>query len=101
MHSSHLNGIRGDNRAENLAWKTPSENNWDKLRHGTSQRGERGTRAVLTANDVASIRALHAQNKFGVKQWGSTLIARELGLPPRAVKHVISGTSWQHLEAAQ
>lgn len=30
----HLNGIRDDNRAENLAWGTPSENNADTLLHG-------------------------------------------------------------------
>lgn len=31
----HLNGIRTDNRAENLAWGTRSENMQDALRHGT------------------------------------------------------------------
>lgn len=31
----HLNGNPYDNRLENLAWGTPSENMLDKVRHGT------------------------------------------------------------------
>jgi hypothetical protein len=31
----HLNGRAHDNRAENVRWGTPSENEQDKLRHGT------------------------------------------------------------------
>lgn len=31
----HLNGIKTDNRAENLCWGTKSENMLDKQRHGT------------------------------------------------------------------
>lgn len=30
----HLNGIRDDNRAENLCWGTKSENQYDRVRHG-------------------------------------------------------------------
>jgi hypothetical protein len=31
----HLNGVSTDNRPENLAWGTHSENNFDLVRHGT------------------------------------------------------------------
>ncbi|MFV8173386.1 NUMOD4 motif-containing HNH endonuclease [Mycolicibacterium peregrinum] len=31
----HLNGDRDDNRPDNLAWGTQSENNFDLVRHGT------------------------------------------------------------------
>lgn len=98
MHVSHLDGDPANNSASNLAWQTPSQNNQMKDFHGTSQRGERGGRAILTENDVRSIidlrRNLHGQRKH----WGATRISRELGLPERAVKHVIAGTSWKHIK---
>lgn len=35
MEVRHLNGVRDDNRLENLAWGTRSENSQDSIRHGT------------------------------------------------------------------
>ncbi|BCI54967.1 hypothetical protein NIIDNTM18_42450 [Mycolicibacterium litorale] len=37
MHVRHLNGNPLDNRAENLAWGTPSENSHDTVRHGRNK----------------------------------------------------------------
>ncbi|MFI5102882.1 MAG: HNH endonuclease [Terriglobales bacterium] len=34
--AAHLNGINDDDRADNLAWKTPVENCADKAVHGTT-----------------------------------------------------------------
>ncbi len=37
FEARHLNGDRLDNRIENLRWGSSSENNFDRVRHGTHQ----------------------------------------------------------------
>jgi hypothetical protein len=51
-----------------LSWKTPKENNADKLDHGTHSRGERNGRAILNEAQVREIRALKGK-----------LLQREIG----------------------
>lgn len=41
MVTRHLNGDPADNRVENLAWGTQSENNYDAVRHGTHAEASR------------------------------------------------------------
>ena len=53
----HLNGVRDDNRLENLAWGTYAENAADTIAHGRSHRGELHRCAKLTTADVLEIRA--------------------------------------------
>ncbi len=53
----HLDGSRSNNSADNLTWSTHQENITDKIKHGTTLRGERSPRAKLTVNDVREIRA--------------------------------------------
>ena len=35
-HGAHLDGDKANNRLDNLAWKTPEENEGDKKAHGTA-----------------------------------------------------------------
>lgn len=61
--AAHLcgKGNEGCVNPAHLAWKTPAENQGDRVRHGTSNRGERQWQARLTADDVRQIRSLHPQ----------------------------------------
>ena len=54
----HNNGIRTDNRLENLRWDTRSGNFADKPRHGTDNRGAKHYKSKLTEDDVDLIRAM-------------------------------------------
>jgi hypothetical protein len=40
----HNNGVRDDNRVENLRWDSPKNNVQDRLKHGTYQIGEKNHR---------------------------------------------------------
>lgn len=76
--AAHENGIRHDNRPENITWKTPKENSQDKIRHGTCQRmiGETHGHSKLTDAQRIEIVALRGRGvpakeiakKFGVQR---------------------------------
>ena len=88
----HLNGVRGDNRLENLDWGTSSENEADKRRHGTLQAGEKNGAAKLSAAQVAEIRRTYASG--GVSQ---KTLAAAYRVSQGTVSRLITGTRWAHL----
>jgi len=57
---AHNNGIRYDNRLENLRWDTRTGNQKDRLKHGTHNRGERGACAKFTNMQSKEIKAAYA-----------------------------------------
>jgi hypothetical protein len=59
-HAAHSCGRGGAGcvNPKHLRWATPSENNMDKVGHGTHNRGERNPNHKLTEGDVRQIRAL-------------------------------------------
>ena len=85
----HLNGDRLDNRAENLAWGTQSENWADSDLHGTSSKGERHGAAKLTADDVRAIRAA-----TGVTH---RELAQRYGVSKSHVSDIRRGRYWSHV----
>lgn len=96
----HLNGIRTDNRAENLAWGTRQENSLDTVRHGRQwthvhpervPRGEQSHNHVLTDSLVVEIRNLAAD---GVNDCE---ISRRLHVARSLVYYTRSGATWRHV----
>lgn len=58
----HKNGIRHDNRLENLCWGTPKDNGEDCVRHGTKS-GPNNLFARFTSEEVRTIRTSPESNR--------------------------------------
>lgn len=73
-----------------MRWKTPSENQMDRVAHGTSNRGERCGSARLTENDVRTIR-IRSDERVGV-------LAREYGVTHGTIIAIRKRKSWAWLD---
>lgn len=81
------NGKNGCVSKRHLLWKTPTENQADRLVHGTDGRGERCATAKLTESDVRRMRAL-----LGALPQHS--IAQQFGISDALVSMIKTGKVW-------
>lgn len=88
FEACHNNGDRTDNRAENLRWDTPSANQNDRARHGTSNRGERCGTSILKSDQVIEI--MRSTERTSV-------LAKRYGVAPQTISGIRCGWKWQHL----
>lgn len=93
-YAGHLNGIRDDNRAENLKWVTPQENQDHRKIHGTYQCGESCGASKLKKEQVVSI-----VTKY-LKGGSPKEIAKEFGISRPYVHMLGNGEQWKHLRPA-
>lgn len=84
----HNNGIATDNRLENLRYDTKENNERDKVKHGTSNRGERQGNSKLTASQVLAIRADKRTQQS---------IADSYGIDRSHVSDIKNRYRWAHL----
>lgn len=84
----HANGIRADNRLENLRWDTKKANYADARAHGTCTTGERNGRAKLTREQAAEIRA----STLSYSQ-----LASAYGVSRAAVHYIKSNRGWKEV----
>ncbi len=87
----HLNGVRTDNREENLRWVSPKENQAHRRLHGTHLEGEDAPGAKLTIETVKEIR-LRAAGGMRLRD-----ICKNMGLPRSNVWAIIHRKSWRHV----
>lgn len=84
---NHKNGIKTDNRAENLEWCTNIQNCRDAMHRGKAAR-------KLTCEQVVQIKKLYATNEFTYVE-----LAKRFGVTNRNIGAIITGRVWQHAKA--
>jgi len=89
---NHKNGIKSDNRPENLEWVTEAENTAHAYAIGLHKRGAGHGRAKLTDAQVVEIRERYQG------QWGSqSALAKEYGVSQGLISQIVKGEVWTHL----
>jgi hypothetical protein len=88
---AHGDGVRANCAAGNLSWKTPVENEADKLTHGTRPQGERVYCAKLTEQDVHAIRAARTAGAT----WGE--LAARYPVEETTIARAALRKTWRHI----
>lgn len=90
-HGAHGDGTTTNNRLSNLRWASPSENNADKIQHGTHQCGERIGSAKLTVAQVAEITR---RRRSGERIRN---VAESFGVCRNTITNITQGHSWKEV----
>jgi hypothetical protein len=97
---NHINGVKSDNRVENLEWNTMLENVRHAHENGHTNvlAGENVGNSVATEKQVLEIRKyVKKQRDIGNARYGRQKLCDRMGLSVSCVKDIILGRSWKHL----
>lgn len=90
---NHINGLKDDNRPENLEWVTAAENMEHAFSTGLGRTnvGEKNNRARLNADDVRTIRLLSADGQT------CAAISRHYKVSEATIRQILKGRNWAHV----
>ena len=87
MECCHNDGNHQNNHLSNLRWDTSKNNHADKVKHGTTNRGERCGNAKLTLEQVRAIRLDTRLQR---------IIAQEYNIAESMISRIKNGVRWKH-----
>ena len=90
--AAHSDGDRTNNALTNLRWCSRAENERDKFRHGTSNRGRRNGMSILDESDVSLIRSSAPSTASEYR-----LLAKQIGVTPHTIYLVATRRVWGHV----
>lgn len=91
LEARHLNGIRDDNRLENIEWSDRTTNNMDKHKHKTMPAGEIHKNSKLTQSLVDSARILWKE-KISLSEIIDKL---NLSVCNQTLHEAVTGKTWK------
>ena len=104
---NHINGIKGDNRAENLEWVTPAENirhaidtgllkykkKEKEIKNSKYSLGEEANGSKLTPEEVIEIRVL-----WELREFKQVELAEKFGVDNSTINDIIRRKRWKHID---
>lgn len=92
---NHKNGIKTDNRVENLEWNSYSENTNHSYKNGlqVSQKGSSHGKSKTNENDVLEMRNMYRNDSLSV-----SAIAKMYNLSVPTVSEIVNNKSWVHVK---
>jgi len=91
LEVAHNDGDPRNPRLENLRYTTRSDNNMDKVKHGTHQGGESNPAHKLTEDDVREIRKALEAGESKMSQ------ARRFNVSHKTIRNIANNLIWTHV----
>lgn len=93
---NHINGIKSDNRAENLEWCTRSQNQKHAYVSGLEKKvcGEDHHSHKLTTDDIKYMRSVYRARD---KKYGVNALANKFGVCRTTISRIVNRKVWNHI----